>query len=179
MPENTEKQRGLIHIYCGNGKGKTSAAMGLAIRAAGSGKKVLLFQFLKSNTSGEIGILSDITGVMVIKGPDKIKFTVHMTPEEKKKLTVYNIETFEAIKKLAPQYDVLILDEIVYAIDGGFFPENLLLNFLQNKPFALEVVMTGQNPGQKLVECSDYVSEIKKIKHPYDAGVKARKGIEN
>lgn len=179
MPKSAEKQKGLIHIYCGDGKGKTSAAMGLALRAVGTGRKVLLFQFLKANTSGEIGVLSDISNVRVLKGPDKMKFTVNMTPEEKKRLTQYNIEIFEDIKKMAAQYDILILDEIVYAVAGGFFPEDLLLDFLQNKPFTLEVVMTGQNPGQKLVEISDYVSEIKKIKHPYDAGIRARKGIEN
>jgi cob(I)alamin adenosyltransferase len=179
MPQPIEKQKGLIQLYCGDGKGKTTAAMGLCIRAAGNGRKVLLFQFLKANTSGEIKVLSSIPYITILKSPDKMKFTIDMTPQEKAELTAHSIEIFETIKKMATEYDLLILDEIVYAISGGFFPEDLLIDFLQNKPFSLEVAMTGQNPGQRLIQIADYVSEIKKIKHPYDSGVKGRKGIES
>jgi len=173
------EKRGFIHIYCGDGKGKTTAAMGLCVRAAGNGLKILLFQFLKANTSGELKIISGIPNITILKGPDKMKFTIDMTPAEKAQLKKYNNEIFETIKKMAAEYDVLFLDEIIYAVSGGFFPEEKLIDFLKHKPDALEVIMTGQNPGQKLIDIADYVSEIKKIKHPYDTGAKARTGIEN
>lgn len=171
--------KGQIHIYCGDGKGKTSAVIGLCVRAAGNGLKVLMIQFLKAGTSGEIKILSGIRNVKVIKGPEIMKFTHEMSVEEKEQLLKKNIADFAEIVKIAGQYDVLVLDEIIYAIAARLFPEKLLLEFLEHKPEHLEVVLSGQNPSKKLINLADYVSMIKKIKHPYDAGIKSRSGIES
>ncbi len=170
--------KGCIHIYCGDGKGKTTAAIGLGVRAAGNGLKVLVIQFLKAGTSGEINILQSIPGVEVLKGPDKMKFTNDMSPKEKQQAAKDNIAKFEYMRDIVSDYDVVILDEILYAISADMFPETMLLEFLENKNGRLEVVLTGQKPGKKLMWIADYVSEIKKIKHPYDKGVKSRRGIE-
>ena len=171
-------QKGCIHIYCGNGKGKTTAAMGLCVRAAGNDKKILLMQFLKANSSGEIKILESIPNVAIIKGPDKMKFSIDMTQQEKDALKAHYEQSFGDIVSRVGEYDMLVLDEIVYTIAAGLFSEKLLTNFLKNKPDKLEVVMTGQNPSEALTRLADYVSEINKIKHPYDKGLKSRIGIE-
>ena len=170
--------RGCIHIYCGDGKGKTTAAVGLCVRAAGSGKKVLLYQFLKGGASSEIGVLEKIPGVCVVRGPERMKFTIDMTQREKDELKKSNEDMFRALTRQAGEYDLFVLDEVIYTVAEGLLPEDLLVAFLMQKPDSLEVVMTGQNPGGRLLELADYVSEIRKVKHPYDKGLKSRKGIE-
>jgi cob(I)alamin adenosyltransferase len=170
--------RGYTHIYCGDGKGKTTAAMGLCVRAAGRGKKILLFQFLKDNSSGELNILSGLSNVTIKKAPESMKFTIDMSQNEKELLKAYYEAEFRGLASAAEAYDMLILDEILYVIYYGLFDEELLLQFLQTKPENLEVVLTGQHPDERLIALADYVSEIKKIKHPYDRGVRSRRGIE-
>ncbi|HAX72505.1 MAG TPA: cob(I)yrinic acid a,c-diamide adenosyltransferase [Firmicutes bacterium] len=172
---------GLIHLYCGDGKGKTSAAMGLALRAAGRNKKVLITQFLKNNRTGELYSLKQLETTIDIEEAIPVqKFVWHMTDAEKEACKVEHTQRFQDIIKKVEKddYDVLILDELIATINLDFVPLKTVLNFLVTKPEKLEVVLTGRDPLPELIELADYVSEIKAIKHPFDKGVNARKGIE-
>lgn len=175
-----EKQTGYIHIYCGDGKGKTTCGMGLCTRAAGFGYKVLIYQFMKDNKTSERKILETLDQVTFIDGLESEKFSFQMTPEEKEERKAYYESQFRMVtaKAESEEYDVLFLDEIIYTIGAGLFDETLLLDYLKQKPARLEVILSGQNPSQELLDAADYVSNIQKIKHPFDQGLPARKGIE-
>lgn len=170
----------MIHIYCGNGKGKTTCAMGLCTRAAGYGYKVLIYQFMKNNKTSERKILEQVPNVTFIDGKETEKFSFMMTEEEKAERKTYYLKQFRYVTELAEkeQYQVLFLDELIYTIGAGLFDEEVLTEYLKQKPEELEVILTGQNPGEAVIELADYVSEIKKIKHPFDKGQKSRMGIE-
>lgn len=172
--------RGCLHIYCGDGKGKTTAAVGLAVRAAGCGGKVLMVRFLKTDDSGEVEGLSWIPGITVCPCRKTFGFFWSMTEEQKKEAAIYYQSLLEETwqQALNGQYDMLVLDEIMAACNNGLVAETRLMELLDTKPETLEVVLTGRNPSEALKERADYVSEIKKIKHPFDSGVPARKGIE-
>lgn len=172
--------KGLIHIYCGDGKGKTTAATGLAIRGAGYGMKVTFVQFLKDGSSSEFNILNNIDNINIIICKKKLGFSWNMNEEikviakeEYTKLLEKGIN--EALERKA---DMIVFDEIMSAISCGFVLEENLIKFLKEKPEELEVILTGRNPSKDLVEIADYVSEIKKIKHPFDCGIASREGIE-
>ena len=171
---------GLIHIYCGDGKGKTTAAVGLAVRYAGAGGSVLFYQFMKPETSSERPVLSQIPQITVLSGYTISKFSFRMTTQEKADAAVGYQQQFAEIVQLVQQkkYGMLILDEIMSCISCGFLPLETVLRFLQTKPPELEVVLTGRNPDAQLLELADYVSEICSRKHPYERGISARKGIE-
>ena len=171
---------GLIHIYCGDGKGKTTAAVGLAVRCAGRGNKVLLVQFLKSRDSGELYSLAKLPDIEVIRGKESKKFTFQMNEEEKHTLLIEHNKMFEQVlaKIKNGGYSLLILDEVIGALNAKVFEMPKLIEFLRHKPENLEVVLTGRNPAPELVEIADYVSEMRKVKHPMDKGIMAREGIE-
>lgn len=170
--------KGCVHIYCGDGKGKTTCVMGLCVRAAGAGKKVLLHQFLKDNTSSERTIIDKLPGVTVMPGAKMDKFTFQMNEEELQALRESNDANLARLCDMAKDYDMLILDESVYAMDMGLLSEDKLIEWLEKKPEHLEVVMSGRNPSDRLKEHADYISEINKIKHPFDQGLSSRIGIE-
>lgn len=171
---------GLIHIYCGDGKGKTTAAIGLAVRCAGRGNKVLLVQFLKSRDSGELYSLAKLPDIEVMRGKESKKFTFQMNEEEKHALLIEHNKMFEQVlaKIKNGSYSLLILDEVIGALNAKVFEMPKLIEFLRHKPENLEVVLTGRNPTPELVEIADYVSEMRKVKHPMDKGIMAREGIE-
>lgn len=169
---------GLIHIYCGDGKGKTTAAAGLAIRCAGGGGRVLFYQFLKGSGSGERKILNRTNGVTVVPVPDNLKFVWNMNDAEKEQMRNYYSQKFEAICAAVSDYDMLILDEIIPALKYDFVSIDRLMRFLREKPAGLEMVLTGREPDERLVELADYVTEMRKIKHPYDRGIGMRRYIE-
>ena len=174
------KKTGLIHIYCGDGKGKTTTGMGLCARAAGYGYRVLIYQFMKDNSTSERNVLSLSENITIVDGLAQEKFSFQMTPEEQAAHKEFYESQLRLITKKAEeeQFDVLFLDEAVYAIRAGLLDESLILEFLKNKPPHLEVILTGQDPSKALIDAADYVSEIKKVKHPFDHGMSARKGIE-
>lgn len=179
--DNDAKQRlGLVHIYYGGGKGKTTAAVGQAVRAAGYGYRVLFFQFLKDNRSSERKILSGLPQVDCIDGPDEVCFTFQMTEAEKEKRRQFYQEKMEDIQDRlqSGRYDMAVLDESIYAVKKGLLAEEQLLHFLGLRPKHVEVVLTGNVPGQKLLTAADYVTEMKLEKHPFSRGIKARDGIE-
>ncbi len=176
-----EKQgTGRIHIYCGNGKGKTTTGMGLSIRAAGYGYNVLIYQFMKNNSTSERNSLRKLDHIRVIDGREMVKFSFQLSEEEKKELKEFYENEFRRVTKIAADenFDVLFFDELIYTIGAGLFDEQILLDFLKTKPEKLEIILTGQNPSQALIDAADYVSEIRKIKHPFDEGLASRKGIE-
>ena len=172
--------KGLIHIYEGDGKGKTTAAVGLSIRCAGNGGKVIFTQFLKDNTSSELKILNLLDAVDVVSSESYFGFYRSMSEETKDKAKeVYSNQLdFVINKALHQEYQMLVLDEIIAAYNFHLINQEHLYEFLKNKPDQLEVVMTGRNPAEQLVELADYISRITKIKHPYDKGISAREGIE-
>lgn len=169
---------GKIHVYYGHGKGKTTAAVGQAVRAAGAGFRVLFFQFLKDNSSGEREILKSIPGITCIAGRDKIKFYRQMDKSERTELINYYIKKLDEIVKLCDSFDVLILDEALCAVSIGALDEDRLLELLRHKPKELEVILTGHEVTENLLEIASYATEMKKKKHPFDAGLRARLGIE-
>ena len=173
-------QQGLIHIYCGDGKGKTTACLGLSIRCAGHGNKVLFVQFLKSRPTGELNSLKLFNNIEVMRGKETSKFTFQMTDEEKKEVLREHEALFDkVIEKISKEkIDLLILDEVIGACNTGVFNEERLVDFLKHKQPTLEVVLSGRNPAERLLEIADYVSEVCKRKHPKDRGTPARVGIE-
>lgn len=175
-----KKGTGLVHIYCGNGKGKTTTGMGLCLRAAGYGYRVLIYQFMKDNSTSERRALEHVDNITLLPGLEQEKFSFQMTEEEKRERRHYYDAQLRKVAKMAAEekYDVLFLDEAVYAVRAGLLDEEALLAFLREKPENLEVILTGQDPDEKLLEMADYVSEICKRKHPFDRNQPARDGIE-
>lgn len=170
---------GLVHIYCGDGKGKTTAALGLCIRAIGCGKRVMLVQFLKSQPTSELAVLNRIPEIQVIRSDEPMGFTFQMNPQEKTHARSIQQDLFsKAQTAIDTEIDLLVLDEIMAACSSGMVSEEQVLKLIRNKPSELEIVLTGRNPPVIFVECADYVSEIQKIKHPFDKGIAAREGIE-
>lgn len=178
MPDH--KELGLVHLYCGNGKGKTTCGMGLCVRAAGYGFRVLIYQFMKNNATSERRAMEQIENITFVPGLEQEKFSFRMTEAEKAERRRFYADQLRLVTKKAAEehYDVLFLDETVYAIRAGLLDEGLVLHFLKNKPEHLEVILTGQDPSEALLSAADYVSELRKIKHPFDRGVRARRGIE-
>ncbi len=173
-------EKGLIHIYCGDGKGKTSAATGLAVRAAGCGKQVLFARFLKNEESGELEILDRIPEIHVIHLERSYGFYRTLTEEEQAEVRqMYEALWQDIVQKAETDvYDVLVMDEFMAAYNYGLIGHDAAFAFLREKPVRLEVVLTGRDPDEDLVELADYVSEIRKVKHPFDRGIRARRGIE-
>lgn len=173
-------QKGLVHIYHGDGKGKTTCGMGLCMRAAGAGMKVLVFQFLKKNDSSELNILRNLQNITVMDGLDSAKFVFQMTGQEKTDARNFYENAFETIcEKMEKEgYDLLFLDEVLHAVNNGMISEKRLLDFLKNRPGKLEVVRNGYYPSEALQAAADYISLISKEKHPFDRGVPERLGIE-
>lgn len=174
---------GLIHIYHGNGKGKTTAAIGLAVRAAGTGLPVAIVRFIKTDRSGELAVLETIPKIHLIPTEKNFKFSIYMNDAEKAEAcelcTLMMENAFAKAYELAAKGNaLLVMDEILDAVNCCFVSKDRLVQLLNDRPKGLEVVMTGRNPASELLELADYITEMKKVKHPYDQGIFARKGIE-
>ncbi len=167
--------KGLVHLYCGDGKGKTTAAMGLALRALGQGMQVVVVQFLKNGTSGELEPLKKL-GAAVYSGQPGAKFTFQMNAEEKAQATQEN--NARLAEALQQPCDLLILDEICAARNSGMVDEALAKQAVLERPQHREVGLTGRNPEAWMVEAADYITEMQPRRHPYEQGIPARKGIE-
>lgn len=195
---------GLLHVYCGDGKGKTSAAMGLSLRMAGCGKKVVIVRFLKNEESGEIKALRSFPEVEVLPCEKCFGFSWTMTEEEKELAAQYCAAQFQKaceraevicrqaegnlrdlnlgdsnLQDSSQEPDVLLVfDELCAALNGGFLALSSVLDFLKQRPANLEVVLTGRRPPKELLACADYVTELQMQAHPYTRGITARRGIE-
>ncbi len=174
-------ERGLIHIYTGDGKGKTTCAVGLCVRAVGQGLNVLFVQFFKHNKtpSGEKETIQRFLPQIELIRSD-VRHPMFDKTVTDRSLRTHILRTFETIKERLRHkaFDLLVLDEIMGVINGGWMRLDELLDFLEKKPPRLEVVLTGRDAPYELVRRADYVTEMLKIKHPYDSGTGARKGIE-
>lgn len=173
-------QEGLLHIYCGDGKGKTTAATGLAVRVAGSGMRVLFARFLKNEDSAELRILDEISGIEVLHLPRSYGFYRTLGETEREEMHRMYADLWQTITKKAGtgEYDMLVMDEFMAADLYELIPHEEAVRFLKERPKGLEVVLTGRDPAPDLLELADYVSVIRKQKHPYDRGITARRGIE-
>ncbi len=171
-------EKGLTQLYTGDGKGKTTAAAGLALRALGNGFGVLFVQFMKGRPSGEVDMLARCGGERICILREWDEHFVVGEPNEREVGMVRSLweRTVRRVAEDTP--DLLVLDEVVVAIACGLLEEERLLRFLRERPASMEVVMTGRGASQRLIEASDLVTRMQKVKHYYDRGQKARRGIE-
>ncbi|MCD8181263.1 MAG: cob(I)yrinic acid a,c-diamide adenosyltransferase [Firmicutes bacterium] len=166
----------MIHIYCGDGKGKTTASVGLAMRMAGYNKRVLFIQFLKGSYTGELEALDREKNITVMRCDENYGFFRSMSEEDKENIIKCHNKNLLYAKENADKFDMIVLDEIFAAYNYGLTDKDIVREIV--KDYGGELVMTGRGPDRFFTEKADYVSEIKKIKHPYDRGITARKGIE-
>lgn len=171
-------KRGFVHIYYGDGKGKTTAAFGLALRCAGRGNKVVIAQFLKNGASGELKAAAGVPGIHIISGKPVGKFTFQMSPEELSRTAEQCDEALREAISQAKDARLLVLDEVIDAYGANLIDRQTLGRFLDEKPAGLEVVLTGHSLPDDLLRRADYITRMSKEKHPYDEGITARADIE-
>lgn len=171
---------GFIHIYCGDGKGKTTAALGLAIRAAGSGFRVHIVQLLKGGFTSELKVLEEIENITIERCGRNYGFTSKMSEDDKIELAKCHNDLLMRAENLmkSGSIDMLIIDEFNAAYEYNLLNRELADRIVFEKPNEIELVLTGRRPREKFVAAADYVSEIQSVKHPFQRGIKARKGIE-
>jgi len=168
--------RGLVHVYTGDGKGKTTAALGLALRAVGQGMKVIIIQFIKGDcTCGEHLSADRYHLFEIVQLNTGNSFTQNL--EELRSTTEQTLALAEKIV-LGGDYDVVILDEIFVAISKGLVSTEQTLNLMDRKPRPMELILTGRRAPKEIIEQADLVTEMVAVKHPFTKGVMARKGIE-
>ena len=177
------KKNGLVLVHTGEGKGKTTAAIGLAVRAWGDGFRILILQFIKGSWKyGELAALkalAEIDGRIEIR-PSGIGFTRKATAEE---MTTHRKKAQAALQEAASemtsgQWDMIVLDEINYALKFGLLEEQEVLELLSQKPTDLHLVLTGRDALPAVIDRADLVTEMRLIKHPFQKGIRAQKGIE-
>jgi cob(I)alamin adenosyltransferase len=172
-------EKGLIQVYTGNGKGKTTAALGLALRAVGHGLKVLMIQFMKGNVQyGELESAKKLAPYLTIKQVGRETFISKSNPDPKDLQLAQ--EGFGIAKKAIEnkEYNIVILDEINLAVDYGLIPLAEILHLIDSKPKEIELILTGRNVRREILEKADLVTDMVDRKHYYDKGVPAREGIE-
>jgi len=169
---------GLTHLYCGNGKGKTTAAVGLSVRCAGAGGKVVFCQFGKDGTSSELRVLEQVPGIRVFVCRERFGFYKRMDEATRARARAAYTALLEEALAAAGEAQLLVLDEAVSAMNHGMIPMERVLEFLKTRPEGLEAVLTGREPPEALQAEADYITEMVKRKHPFDRGIAARKGIE-
>ena len=174
-------EKGLVQVYTGDGKGKTTAAIGQGIRAFGRGKNVYMVQFLKSSETGELTTLKKLEpGFRIFRIEKKRGFIWNLSTEEKEELKddiakalVFVRDTFRS-----NCCDVMILDEIMAVLGNELVSIDNVLDIIKSKPENVELILTGRNAPEEIIEVADYVSQIDCVKHPYQKGIAAREGIE-
>ena len=174
-----DRTTGLLHLYAGDGKGKTTAAVGLSVRAVGAGKRVLIAQFLKGRPTAELKPLSSL-GIEVFRTKELTKFTFQMNQEELAQAKQSCEELLDFVAKALTQnkYDLVVLDEVVDAVNAGLLDSRRLLEVIASRGEDVEMVMTGRNPKPEISEAADYITAMTAVKHPYQRGVASRLGIE-
>ena len=161
--------KGCIQLYYGDGKGKTTAAIGQIVRCVGHGFKVLVYQFLKEPTSGEVSVIRSLPGVEYIPNEGPIPFMFNLTPEQQEFYKQRFQKAFDEVRRkfFTGKYDLVVLDEVI--------------EMMEKKPEGTELVITGHDYGMDisaLTDRADYVTKFVKEKHPFDLGMGCRKGIE-
>ena len=173
----SSSRHGLIHVYTGNGKGKTTAALGLALRAAGHKMNVCVIMFLKGKyLYGERCSAREVSGLEIVAYGQR--HLIRGTPTKKDFIEAG--EAFEHAKSAikSKRYDLVILDELTHVVNLGLVKLDDVMKLLREKPNNLELVITGRDSPAEILKVADYVSEIVEVKHPYRKGIKSRKGIE-
>ena len=171
-------EKGFVHIYYGDGKGKTSAAIGLIVRAVGAGMKVFLARFLKDDNSCELSVLKTLNGVTLGDCPHELPFWFVMKEEEKQSYRQYATALFKRAQIESSSNDVVVLDEFLDAVELGIVDKQKALDFVASFPKNTELVLTGHSIPDGFEQLAHYVSFVKAQKHPYQEGVLARRGIE-
>jgi cob(I)alamin adenosyltransferase len=178
MKQNKTSKRGLIQIYTGNGKGKTTAALGVALRAVGQGKKVCFIQWLKNGcSSGEKKISRKLADFSFFCFGRKAFLTPRNIQEQDRRLAISALDKLSQVFK-QKKYDLVVLDEIFPAITLRLIKEKDLLQLLRQRPKSTELILTGRNAPNSIICLADLVSEIKEKKHYFKKGVRARKGFD-
>lgn len=172
-----EKNRGFIQVYTGNGKGKTTAAIGLAVRAVGAKKKVFIAQFVKGMVYSEIEVLRQLTPAIKVNLYGKDCFISREPSEEDIQAAKNGLKEVSEIIH-SEQYDVIILDEATIAVNFNLFSIDDLIAVLRLKPIQTEIIITGRYAPPELLELADLVTDMTEVKHYYTSGVLSRKGIE-
>jgi len=174
------KEKGIIQVYTGAGKGKSTAAIGQAARAAGHGLKVSLVSFFKDPEAFGYGEYKSLEKLGIKTFPFAKKhphFYKELNPDDVCRECSRGLEFIKNLFQ-DPSWDMLVLDEINIAVRDGFLKEEEVLSLLETKPEKLELVLTGRGATEKIIEKADLVSEVREVKHPYSQGIKSRKGIE-
>ena len=172
---------GLVHVYTGDGKGKSTAALGQVLRSLGHGLRVYIAQFLKSSElfSGEIKALDLFhDNVRLVR-----YHQIHPMFDPDVDVSQLRVSVSEALDEareamLSTSYDIIVLDEINNAVAEGFIVVKAIVEFISSKPKEVELILTGRNAAKEVVELADYVTEMRCIKHPFERGIPARRGIE-
>lgn len=177
MTKTADSQPRLIHIYTGPSKGKTTASVGLAVRAKGAGWKVLYTQCFKPDGTSEHEPLQKL-GIDLLRFNWRGNFFKKYTVEEMQEQKIAFEEFLDQIQSRWDKYDLVIMDEVVYAITGNAISVGDFLSFLDKKPDNVELVMTGRDFPQKILDRAHYITTMEQTKHPFDVGFLPRKGIE-
>lgn len=170
-------RKGLVHIYTGNGKGKTTAAFGLAVRATGAGLRVAIHQFMKGRISSETDILRGLRSITLTQCGSRC--FIRKKPHRKDIAHAARGFARATHDLLSGKFDLVILDEINGAVSLGLIPAADVISLIEQKPEKVELVLTGRNCPKRLYPYADYITEMRQIKHPYRQGIAARAGIEH
>lgn len=171
---------GLTHLYCGDGKGKTTAALGLLLRASGAGMPAVLVQFLKGDATSELASLALLPGVTVLRGAEGPGWSPAMSEAQRAAARAIHDRNLAEADRLvrAGQCRLIVLDEAAAACRRGLVDEDLLRRLVLDRPEGVELVLTGRRPPQWMLDAADYVTEMRKLRHPFERGIAARVGVE-
>ncbi len=174
----TKNGKGLVQVFTGNGKGKTTAALGTILRAVGHGLRIFIVFFMKGDYDyGEFSTLSQLPNVdMASFGFRRLTDPANIKPEEIEQARLALAAAREAV--LSRNYDLIVLDEVNVALGFNLIELDEVVKLIRDKPPQIELILTGRYADAKLIELADLVTEMVKVKHPFDKGIKARKGIE-
>jgi cob(I)alamin adenosyltransferase len=173
----------MIHLYTGEGKGKTTAAVGGAVRACGNGYKVLFAQFMKGNETGEINALSDMPGIEILRSSEDFGFFKGMSDEDKRRLTCIHNDILDRLLECVERKDafMIILDELTYPVKWGLIDADKVKRLLKaaaGETDTPEIVITGRDAADFIYDAADYITDMKAVRHPLKNGIAARRGIE-
>jgi cob(I)alamin adenosyltransferase len=173
-----ENHKGLVQVFTGNGKGKTTAALGTIVRAAGHGFKIFIVSFMKGDYAyGEYKTLSSLPNIEISQfGFRKLTDPANITPEEKEQARLAMAAARDAV--LSGKYDLVVLDEVNVALGYNLIDTEEVIDLINEKLPEVELILTGRYVDNRIIEMADLVTEMIKVKHPFDKGIKARKGIE-
>lgn len=169
-------KNGLIHVYTGDGKGKTTSAVGLCVRAKSRGLRVLFAQFMKKDSGGEVALMKELS-IKVLQF--KKVLSPHFHPNaDMGSIRQEAIKAMDALGAIAAEFDLVVLDEFTHVLSNDLVAKEEVLRFISDRPASLELVFTGRGAPGWLVALADHVTEMKDVKHPARNGQKARRGID-